>query len=111
MRISSHMLVIYYYMVLIHIGMNRQLISKLRSNSNFNKYLDCVVYFDVANIFEKANNDTEFNKTILAATARTMGDQSLGRVVDSGNYSNISSNAIVSSVSSSIRNSVQSSVQ
>ena len=91
--------------------MNRQLISKLRPNPNFNRYLDCVVYFDVANIFEKTNNDAEFNKTLLIATTRTMGDQSLARAVESGNYSNISSNAIVSSVSSSIRNSVQSSVQ
>ncbi len=62
--------------VLVHIGMNRQLISKLRANPNFNRDLGCVVYFVVASIFEKANNDAEFTKTLLAATARTIGDQS-----------------------------------
>lgn len=91
--------------------MSRQLICKLRSNPNFNRDLGCVVYFVVANIFENANNDAEFNKTLLAATARTIGNQSLARAVESGNYSNISSNAIACSVSSSISNSVQSSVQ
>ncbi len=97
--------------VLVRLEMNRQLLSKLKSSPRFSSGRGCKVYFDIAELFEKANNDAAFNRTLVAAAARTMGDDSLARAAQSGNYSDISGSAIESSVSSNVRSSVQSSVR
>ena len=97
--------------VLVRIEMNRQLIAKLKAHKNFSNGHGCIVYFDVAEMFEKANNDAAFNRTLVAAAARTMGDESLARAAESGNFSGAAGGAVVSSVGSSVRNSVQNSVR
>ena len=97
--------------VLVRLEMNRQLLSKLKASPRFSSGKGCKVYFDVAELFEKANSDADFNRTLVVAAARTMGDDSLARAAQSGDYSGISGGAIASSVSSNVRNSVQSSVR
>ena len=97
--------------VLVRLEMNRQLLSKLKASPRFSSGRGCKVYFDVAELFEKANSDADFNRTLVAAAARTMGDDSLARAAQSGDYSGISGGAIASSVSSNVRSSVQSSVK
>ena len=97
--------------VLVRLEMNRQLLSKLKTSPRFSSGRGCKVYFDVAELFEKANSDADFNRTLVAAAARTMGDDSLARAAQSGDYSGISGGAITSAVGSSVRNSVQSSVR
>ena len=97
--------------VLVRLEMNRQLLTKLKASPRFSSGKGCKVYFVVTELFEKANSAADFNRTLVAATARTLGNDSLARAAQSSDYSGISGNAIASSVSSNVRNSVQSSVR
>ena len=65
--------------VLVRLEMNRQLLTKLKASPRFSSGGGCKVYFDVAELFEKGNSAVDFNRTLVAAAAQTMGDDSLAQ--------------------------------
>ena len=97
--------------VFVRIEKNRQLISKLKSHPNFSRGRGCEIYFDVAELYEKANTDPAYNRELLMAAARTMGDNSLEAAVASGNLGGSVDGSVKDGVKSSVQTSVQNSVR
>ena len=97
--------------IFVRIEMNTQLINKLKSHPNFKSGHGCVIYFDVAELYEKANTDPEYNRQLLLAAARTMGDRSLEAAVQSGSLGGGVASAVTSGVQNSVKSNIQNSVR